>query len=137
MSNIGMPTNKAIYRFFRDVGDDGIDILFLALADYLATAGPRLNMEEWKQHNRLIAYIQYEHDNQAIKRTPVKLVDGNELMEEFSLTPGPQIGKLLDLVHEAQATGEITSREEAFALARKVLSKRKSDTGCNTPVKII
>jgi poly(A) polymerase len=137
MSNVGMPTNKAIYRFFRDTGDDGIDILFLALADYLATAGPRLKMEEWKQHNRLIAYIQYEHDNQAIKRTPVKLVDGNELMEEFSLTPGPQIGKLLDLVHEAQATGEITSREEAFALARKVLSKRESDTGCNTPVKII
>lgn len=137
MSNMRMPTNKAIYRFFRDTGDDGIDILFLALADYLATAGPCLDIREWEKHNQLIAYILHEHINQVVKIFPEKLIDGNELMKEFGLTPGPQIGKLLDLVHEAQATGEITSREEALELAHNILEKRNSGTGCITHLKII
>lgn len=137
MSNIGMPTNKAIYRFFRDVGDDGIDILFLALADYLATAGPSLDFEEWERHTQLIAHILNERNRQAEKMLPVKLIDGNELMECFGLTPGPRIGKLLDLVHEAQATGDISSREEALELARAILEKGNTGAGCFMPVNVI
>ena len=57
MANEGLPTSRAIYRYFRDAEGAGIDILFLALADYLATHGPELDIEEWKQHNFLINYI--------------------------------------------------------------------------------
>jgi poly(A) polymerase len=137
MSNTGMPTNKAIYRFFRDAGDDGIDILFLALADYLATAGPRLDLEDWERHTQLIAYILNERDSQAEKMRPEKLIDGNELMERFGLTPGPLIGKLLDLVHEAQATGDISSRKEALELAKAILEKGNRGAGCFRPVNVI
>ena len=35
-----LPTGRAIYRYFRDVGDAGIDTLYLSLADHLATRGP-------------------------------------------------------------------------------------------------
>ena len=50
MSHEGMPTRRAIYRYFRDTGSAGIDILFLSLADHLAARGPDLDMEQWKWH---------------------------------------------------------------------------------------
>ena len=119
-----LPSQRAIYRYFRDTGDASIDILLLALADYLASRGPLVNMEEWKEHCRLINYILTEHDNQQVKITPVKLIDGHDLMDVFGLTPGPLIGELLALVREAQASGELTNREEALALVQGELHKR-------------
>ncbi len=52
---------------------------------------------------------------------PTSLVDGNDLIREFSLQPGPKLGKLLEAIREAQAAGEVSTREEALALARKRL----------------
>ena len=49
-----------------------------------------------------------------------RLVDGNEVMDALGLKPGPMLGKVLNVVEEAQATGEIGSRKEALALAREV-----------------
>lgn len=125
MVNEGMPTSRAIYRYFRDSGDAGVDILFLALADYLATNGPRLDVVEWQQHNRLVNYILAERLKQETKVLPVKLIDGHDLMCIFNLKPGRLIGELLAEVCEAQTAGEISTREEAIALVRKELEKRR------------
>jgi len=119
-----LPTQRAIYRYFRDTGDDSIDILFLALADYLATHGPLVDIEAWKRHCQLIDYILTEHDKQKARILPVKLVDGHDLMNSFRLSPGPLIGELLAIVHEAQASGEISTREETLALVQGELSLR-------------
>jgi len=129
MANQGLPTKRAIYRYFRDTDDAGIDILFLALADYLATYGPLLDVEEWKEQCRLIDYILKEYAEQQIKVLPVKLVSGYDLMDAFGLTPGPMIGKLLALVQEAQASGEVATKEKALALVRSVILRERSDRG--------
>jgi len=120
-----LPTQRAIYRYFRDTGDDGIDILFLALADYLATYGPLLDIEEWKGQCWLINYIMTEHEKQQTKALPVKLIDGHDLVNIFGLTPGPLVGELLALVREAQVSGELTAKEEALTLVRQELNKRQ------------
>ena len=39
MGGDGKPTHRAIYRFFRDTGEASTDIIFLSLADFLATQG--------------------------------------------------------------------------------------------------
>ncbi len=124
MANKEMPTQRAIYRYFRDTDDAGIDILILALADYLASRGPLVNREEWKRHCQLMNYILTEHDKQQAKILPPKLVNGHDLINIFGLTPGPLIGELLAIVHEAQASGELSAREEALALVQKELSLR-------------
>jgi poly(A) polymerase len=118
-----LPTQRAIYRYFRDTDDAGIDILFLALADYLASRGPLANMEEWKGLCQLMNYILTEHENQQAKVLPVKLVNGHDLINIFGLPPGPLIGELLALVREAQAGGELINREEALTLVRRELNK--------------
>ncbi len=118
MRNGDLPSQRAIYRYFRDTGDAGVDILLLALADFLASRGPLVSSDEWRQQCQLMNYILTEHEKQKSKLEPVKLVDGHDIMREFGLEPGPRVGELLALVHEAQASGEIGSREEALVLVR-------------------
>ena len=126
MSNDGeLPTHRAIYRYFRDTGDAGIDILFLALADYLATCGPLMKVEEWEGYCHLMNHILMECERQQANVLPVKLIDGHDLIDIFGLTPGPLIGELLTLVREAQASGELSTREEARALVQKELNEQR------------
>jgi len=130
MANEGMPTGRAIFRYFRDTEDAGIDILFLALADYLATHGPKLDINEWKHHNLSISFILTEHANQETRVLPVKLIDGHDLMDIFKLEPGRLLGELLNQVREAQAAQELSTREEALELVRKELEKRQCGSAC-------
>jgi poly(A) polymerase len=130
MANDGLPTSRAVYRYFRDTEGAGIDVLFLALADYMATNGPRLDIEEWQQHNQLIGYILTEHLKQEDEVLPVKLIDGHDLMDIFGLRPGRLIGELLTEVREAQVAGELSTREEAIELVRKELEKRQCGMAC-------
>jgi poly(A) polymerase len=125
MTNDELPTQRAIYRYFRDTGEAGIDVLFLALADYLASRGPLASMEEWRSHCRLANYILAEHDKQQAKILPVKLIDGDDIMDEFDLPPGPLVGRLLAMVNEAHASGELDTREAALALVQRELSTVK------------
>ncbi len=125
MGGEGKPTSRAIYRFFRDTGDASMDIVFLTLADFLATQGPNLDREEWGQHCQLIDYILSQQEREKEKVTPEKLIDGHDLINVFGLEPGPKIGELLEAVREAQGIGEVTTREEALALARRQLAQGK------------
>lgn len=123
MSNQGLPTHKAIYRYFRDTEGAGLDIIFLALSDYLAVAGPRVNVDEWHMHIEHIKYIMDVHKKQESEIMPVRLVTGDDLMKEFKLSPGKNIGRLLTIVMEAQAAGEVSTREEALQYIRNELDK--------------
>jgi poly(A) polymerase len=114
------PSRKAIYRFFRDTGEAGIDTLFLSLADHLGTMGPRVEPEGWRRHVAVIDYIlRMRLQERQVVLEPPKLVDGDDLMTALGLPPGPRIGELLELVREAQAAGEVATREDAIALARR------------------
>jgi poly(A) polymerase len=122
MANEGLPSQRAVYRYFRDTGEAGIDILLLALADYLASRGPLASIEEWQSNCQLMNYILATHDEQQAKILPVKLLDGHDIMHAFRLGPGPLIGELLATVNEAHASGELSTREEALALVEGELS---------------
>jgi hypothetical protein len=43
-------------------------------------------------------------------------------MAEFTLSPGPRLGELLEAVREAQASGEVHTRAEALGLVRGILA---------------
>ena len=52
-----MPSARAIYRYYRDVGDAAVDTLYLAMADFLAARGPELSPERWNNYARMIAAV--------------------------------------------------------------------------------
>lgn len=120
MSQQELPSRRAIYRYFRDTGEAGIDTLFLSLADHLATRGPQLSLPHWQEHAQVVQYVLSQHFEQASITHPPRLVDGHDLINIFTMRPGPKIGEILEAVHEAQASGEVTTREEALSFIDRV-----------------
>ncbi|MCL0075664.1 HD domain-containing protein [Dehalococcoidia bacterium] len=118
-----MPTRRAIYRYFRDTADVGIDTLFLSLADHLVTRGPALEMEGWQKHVEVTRYMLARWFEEETTLSPPRLINGHDLIDQFGLAPGPRIGVILETVREAQASGEIATKEEALDFVRKELER--------------
>ena len=120
-----MPTNRAIYRYYRDTGEAAVGILFLSLADHLATRGPNLDRDNWKMHTQIVAYVLSQRP--AEEKRPIRLIDGYDIMTNLGLGPGPRVGELLELVQEAQAAGEVTTKDEALKLVTKLMHARSDE----------
>ena len=120
-----IPTPKAIYRYYRDVGEAAVDTLFLALADYLAAKGPNLTLEHWSAHARMIGCILEGGKQQPKASGPDRLVTGHDVMKHLAMGPGPAVGEILETLVEAQASGKIHTREEALALAEQSMPGRQ------------
>lgn len=54
---------------------------------------------------------------------PPRLLNGHEIMKQFNLEPGSEIGRLLNIVEEAQWEGEIKTKEEAVSLVERSLKR--------------
>ncbi len=121
----GVPTDRAIYRYFRDTDDVAIDVLFFSLADHLATRGRDLNMAGWRWHSNLVNYILDQHERQRSGIKPLKLINGNDLMRNLNLKPGPEVGRLLEAIREAHACGEINTKDEALVFAHNLLVSKR------------
>lgn len=114
---------RAIYRFWRDTGDAGVDICLLSMADFLATYESTLNNEQWLQFLDLIRrLLDFRYSDQDLMPPSRTILNGQELIEYFDLTAGPLIGRLLEVIREAQALGEIKTREEAIDLVQSMVS---------------
>lgn len=116
------PSARAVYRFFRDTGDAGPDLLLFGLADQRATYGPRLALDAWRAQCVRTAWLLHEwFERRAGHAPPAPVLDGHLLMAELGIPPGPTVGRLLEAVREAQAAGEVHNREQALDLARRLL----------------
>lgn len=118
--NPGLPSARAIYRFFRDTGPAGVDVCLLSLADVMGTYGASLPPEHWGRHLDVVrSLLEAWWEQREDRVEPAPLVDGGTLMEALGLPPGPEVGRLLEALREAQAAGEIRSREEALDWVRQ------------------
>lgn len=122
-----LPTGRAIYRYFRDTGDSAIDVLFFSLADHLATRGTDLDIVSWQKHSAIVECILTQHLKQKSEAALPKLVSGHDLIKNFNLKPGPEIGRLLEAIYEAHACSEIATRDEALAYVHRFLTSKKGE----------
>ncbi len=115
-------TTRMMHRFFKQVGAAGLDIGLLALANHIATYG---RDDARSRRDALIDVVGELFDHfflrVAADKRPSPLLDGDVLMRKLGLPAGPEIGRLLTLLEEAQIAGEITTEEEALALARELV----------------
>ena len=121
------PSRKAIYRFFRDAGEAGVDLVLLGLADVRGTQGSGLRQETWTAAldvARILLENYWEKPQETV--APPRLLNGNELMSELGLQPGRIVGRLLEEIREGQATGKVETREQALDLAREHLRKSEN-----------
>lgn len=116
------PTRRAVYRFFRQSGRAGVDVCLLSLADVLATYGPTLTQDVWAEHLdvvRALLEAYWERPEESV--APPSLITGSDLIAELEITPGPEVGWLLEKIREAQATGRVNNRQEALTFAKRLL----------------
>lgn len=121
------PSRRAIYRFYKDCGVAGIDVCLLSLADTMATYGPGLPSDQWSQQVEVVRSLfdsWWEDQDQIIN--PPALVNGDDLINELGLKPGPLIGHLLAEIREAQAEGELQNKRQAIEFASDKLTKPRT-----------
>ncbi|MEX2159020.1 MAG: HD domain-containing protein [Dehalococcoidia bacterium] len=120
LSQEGLPSRRALYRFFRDTGEAAESVLVLSLADALAARGPNMTLESWRGHVAYVAHVLARRDEDASIAQPPRIVTGEDIMAALGVAPGPEVGRLLAAIEEAQGAGEVTSREAAIELARRL-----------------
>jgi poly(A) polymerase len=120
------PTRRAAYRYFRDMGEAAYATLYFSLADHLATRGPNLESGNWDWHVGVAAHLITEHEKTPAAAEPVRLLDGHDLKHELGMAPGRRMGELLEELLEAQAAGEVTTRQEALDYVKKLVADGES-----------
>ena len=115
-------SRRSIYRYFRDCGPAGIDIALLSLADLVGKVVPPVPPDRWRARLQGVRQLLETYfEKRAERLEPLSLVRGEDLMSRLGLAPGPEIGRLLEAIREAQAAGEVSTVEQALELAASLL----------------
>lgn len=123
LSNFKKPSQRALFRYFRDTKEEAASIAFLSMADQRSTRGP-LSTQRDEQHHEKICQDLIVRFFAAKKEKPfVCLINGHDLIKKLKIKPSPFFGQVLQAVEEAQATGKITTKDEALALARSIVQR--------------
>ena len=119
------PTDRALYRFLRRTGEDWLGVVLISMPDLDASRGPLRDEDEPRITAEIVSKLAHLYFVEIpARKARRRIVTGRDLISELGLKPGPIIGELLRAIDEAQAVGEISTREEALQLARKLLSER-------------
>jgi hypothetical protein len=123
-------TRRAVYRFFRDTREAGVDTCLLSLADHLATWGPGLRPDRWNRRVETSAHLLHAFFTRYKEQVaPDPILNGWDLQQILGLAAGPGIGAMLEILREAQASGEVHTRDEALGLVQSVWQSGRSDQG--------
>lgn len=120
------PTPRAVFRYFRDAGNEAASILLISLADQRSTRGRLTNEEASRQHEKVCFYLIREFFKRQVQIKPARLLNGFEIMREFSIDPSPLVGRILSALEELQAIGRIKTKEEALKEARRIFEQLKN-----------
>jgi poly(A) polymerase/tRNA nucleotidyltransferase (CCA-adding enzyme) len=121
-------TDGAVRRFIRKVGLDNINDLFiLRMADRKGNGARKGLPAPIERLKSRIDRVIEEENAFSVRDLDI---DGNVIMQEFGLRPGPIIGKVLNELLEAVLDNpEMNTRDRLVTLAREVLQKNKTEAG--------
>lgn len=114
-------SRRAVRRLLVACGQHLPAVFLLGLADTMAGRGPARPADA---EQRLLALYEQVADlrdrelAQALAAPP--LLNGRQLMAGLGLEPGPEVGRLLGLVREAQLDGLVDNPRAALDLARRL-----------------
>lgn len=105
---------KAMMRFIRKMNDNVIDNIILAQADRLSARGEEITEEIVAKNisslNKLLNF--YLSVRKTLEPLPV-LLNGNDVMKILNIKPSKQLGEIMNALHEAQLSGDVTTKEQA------------------------
>ena len=115
-------TEKIMMRYVRKMDKNSIDAVILAQADRLSARGPEITDEIVERNisslNMLLRF--YLEARETIKPLP-KLLTGDEVMTLLNIKPSRKLGEIMNALHEAQISGDVTSKEHAVDFVKKLV----------------
>lgn len=123
MADIENLSRRAEYKYFRDTAAEAAGILLLSIADQRSTRGVLTRGANRKHHEEVCLGLAEEFFRRAKKKELPRLINGDDLIRKFRLSPGPLIGKILEELREAQGAGEIGTRAQAMELAGEFIKR--------------
>jgi poly(A) polymerase len=100
-------TDRAVRRFFRDLGEEAFGIMILCFSDGWATAGRTGHLED------TITRMVEQRRAEAAKLKVKRFVTGYDLIA-LGMKPGPSFKVILQELEDLQLEGTITSTEQGL-----------------------
>jgi poly(A) polymerase len=114
-------SSRAVYRFFRATESAGVSVVLLSLGDRLAREIPPIAPEAWRTRlataQRLFQAWFVERETSV---APSPILTGDDVMALLRIAPGPDVGRILETLREAQVAGEVQTRDEGEAFVRRL-----------------
>jgi poly(A) polymerase len=107
-----------VWEYLRATEPESVDVTLLTVADRLATQGERTRPEAIGAHLELAREMIAEGLAWRRDGPPKPPIRGDELAAELGIEAGPELGRLMTEIEAAQFAGEVSTREDAVALAR-------------------
>lgn len=122
--NVGEVTATSVRRLIKKVGKENLnDLIDLRVADRLGSGTPKAMPYKLRHLQYMIDKVQ--HDPISVKMLKI---DGNDLINDLSLKPGPQIGAILDvLLGEAINDPKKNNRQYLKKKAKELSSYNLND----------
>jgi len=114
---------QAYFRFFRDLGPEGLDVLVLSWADFISQQPERFETPLDLKFRNLINSLMNYYLREYLITSPQPLISGKDIIEKFGLKEGEIIGNLLNQIASAEAEGCLSSRKEAFLYLGNLIKK--------------
>ena len=118
----GQLSRRAVLRLLMACGPDLPGVFVLGLADTMAGRGRQRPADAEERLLALylrVAELRDRELTQALAAPP--LLDGRQLMVALGLAPGPEVGRLLGLLREAQLDGQVGTPAEALEMAQRLV----------------
>ncbi|MBN2159495.1 MAG: HD domain-containing protein [Spirochaetes bacterium] len=121
-------TDGAVRRFIRKVGLDNIENLFtLRMADRKGNGARKGLPAPIERLKKRIEQVIEEENAFSVKDLDI---NGNVIMDEFGLKPGPIIGKILnELLELVLDNPEMNERQQLIDTSREILARIESGAG--------
>ncbi len=119
------PTDHAVRRFTTALDGHVLPLMLVNLCDGMATRGPRYTRENFRRHLHFVNYI-VARALAAFPEEEEPLISGDDLITELDVSSGRLLGDVLASVRRAISEGTVTSRDDALALAKKVLADMRA-----------
>jgi putative nucleotidyltransferase with HDIG domain len=112
-------SRRALYRYLKTCEPVEVDVTLLSVADRLATRG-RKAQESTAKHLDVAREVLPAALQWRAQARPAPLVRGDALAAALELQDGPELGRLLAEIDEARFAGEVSTGDEAVALAARL-----------------
>jgi len=120
-------TGRAKYRFFQDLGKEGIDLAILAFSNAMASGPSPLRWpfppeisEEVKKIQGITEVLLRYYFEEFTRRPAKPLLTGKQIMEMLGIPQGELVGTLLNKLREAEISGQVRTRGEALQFLKNI-----------------